>query len=126
MTPPSQLAPSFQQSNFNTQTRPMEQDAISDYGSDFTPDEEELLYSLLQQKPDLSAQKEVLVLGGIEDHEGPSGAKIPRMLYQRRQSAGSASTPQQPTSHVAVEMADNSINPPNGVLPAVYPDTNAD
>ncbi|KAI4243664.1 MAG: hypothetical protein LQ352_006985 [Teloschistes flavicans] len=91
----------------------MEQDAISDYGSDFTPDEEELLYSLLQQKPDLSAQKEVLVLGGIEDHEGPSGAKIPRMLYQRRQSAGSASTPQQPTSHVAVEMADNSINPPN-------------
>ncbi|KAL9578657.1 MAG: hypothetical protein Q9212_005583 [Teloschistes hypoglaucus] len=92
----------------------MEQDAISDYGSDFTPDEEEILHSLLQQpKPDLAAQKEVLVLGGIEDHEGPSGARIPRLLYQQRQqSAGSnPSTPQKQSSHIAVEMADNNIGP---------------
>ncbi|KAL8762738.1 MAG: hypothetical protein Q9194_007494 [Teloschistes cf. exilis] len=93
----------------------MEQDAISDYGSDFTPDEEEILYSLLQQpKPDLAAQKEVLVLGGIEDHEGTSGARIPRLLYQQQQSATiKPSTPRKQTSHIAVEMADNSISPAN-------------
>lgn len=104
----------------------MEQDAISDYGSDFTPDEEEILYSLLQQpKPDLAAQKEVLVLGGIEDHEGPSGARIRRLLYQRRQSASiNPSTPRKQTSHIAVEVADNSISPANGALcPSMNPDT---
>ncbi|KAI4200365.1 MAG: hypothetical protein LQ350_004013, partial [Teloschistes chrysophthalmus] len=94
----------------------MEQDAISDYGSDFTPDEEAILHSLLQQpKPDLAAQKEVLVLGGIEDHEGPSGARIPRLLSQQRQQSGglNPSTPQKQRCHTAVEMADNSIKAAN-------------
>ncbi|KAK4695785.1 exonuclease V, partial [Lecanoromycetidae sp. Uapishka_2] len=58
-------------------------DSLSEYGSDFTPDEEELLSGLLQQVPDQGDNPNTdpnRQLGDIEDDEGPRGARIPRRL----------------------------------------------
>ncbi|KAL8687803.1 MAG: hypothetical protein Q9218_006129 [Villophora microphyllina] len=91
----------------------MEHDAISDYGSDFTPDEEEILHALLLQGSDASAPEADSVLTGIEDHESPYGARVPRILSQERQqqSGSGPNTTHEQTSHIAVEMADNSTAP---------------
>ncbi|KAL8854750.1 MAG: hypothetical protein Q9221_000533 [Calogaya cf. arnoldii] len=89
----------------------MENEIASEYGSDFTPDEEEILQSLLQQAsaPTLT-DGHGLVLKDIEDHEGPRGARVPRFrtsheqqqLFSRRQ----ITDPKQASQHT-VEAADN-------------------
>ncbi|KAL8726277.1 MAG: hypothetical protein Q9166_006823 [cf. Caloplaca sp. 2 TL-2023] len=89
----------------------MEPDVASEYGSDFSPDEEEILHTLLQQAPAATLNENVdLILKDIEDNESPRGARIARM-YTRRQhqlsGSNSITTPKQ-RSHIAVEMADNS------------------
>ncbi len=64
-----------------------QQDGISDYGSDFTPDEEEILNVLLQQVPVESTTDLELLLKDIEDDEGPCGARVPRTLRLERRSS---------------------------------------
>ena len=61
-----------------------QQDGISDYGSDFTPDEEEILNVLMQQVPAEAVTDLDLLLKDIEDDEGPCGARIPRTLWHKR------------------------------------------
>ena len=58
-----------------------QQDGISDYGSDFTPDEEEILNILLQQVPAKSIADSDLLLKDIEDNESPRGARFPRSVW---------------------------------------------
>ena len=64
-------------------------DGLSDYGSDFTADEEEILKGLLAQVPSHEASlleaSPSLRLRDIEDDESPRGAKVLRRLgYERR------------------------------------------
>ncbi len=67
-----------------------QQDGVSEYGSDFTPDEEEILNALLSQSPqqdDGPNRDPDLLLKDIKDEEGPRGAKVSRR--QGQQSQGS-------------------------------------
>lgn len=64
--------------------------AGSDYGSDFGSDDELILRSLLEQTPDKPTTGPVLVLGDIEDNEGPRGARVPRVLGRERREAAKA------------------------------------
>ena len=64
--------------------------AGSDYGSDFGSDDELILNSLLEQTPDKSTTGPNLVLGDIEDNEGPRGARLPRVLGRERREAAKA------------------------------------
>ena len=64
-------------------------DGLSDYGSDFTADEEEILKGLVEQVPSPTASlleaSPSLQLRGIEDDENPRGAKVLRRLgYEQR------------------------------------------
>ena len=64
-------------------------DGLSDYGSDFTADEEEILKGLLEQVPshesNLPEASSSLQLRDIEDDENPRGAKVLRRLgYEER------------------------------------------
>lgn len=64
-------------------------DGLSDYGSDFTADEEEILKGLLEEAPlhkaNLPEASSSLQLRDIEDDESPRGAKVLRRLgYERR------------------------------------------
>lgn len=58
---------------------PNDLSSTSDYGSDFTPDEEEILNGLLQRLPVGSPSPLGLLLKDIEDDETPLGAKVPRI-----------------------------------------------
>ncbi|KAL9599207.1 MAG: hypothetical protein Q9219_003988 [cf. Caloplaca sp. 3 TL-2023] len=69
----------------------MGQDAGSDYGSDFTPDEEDILSSLLGQSPSTLQEDPALILKDLEDDESPQFAKIPRLQEDFQQQ--SVSTP---------------------------------
>jgi hypothetical protein len=66
-----------------------QQDGLSEYGSDFTPDEEDILIGLLQQAP-LSPSTATTIpdlqLKDIEDDEAPRGAKVLRRLGHERRS----------------------------------------
>lgn len=61
------------------------QDEFSDYGSDFTPDEEEILKGLLQQAP-LESDNPIadpdLLLKDIEDERTPRGARVRVLGYE--------------------------------------------
>ena len=63
---------------------------VSDYGSDFTPDEEEILASLLHHDPELDnpIQDPDLQLKHPEGHEGPHGVRIPRRMEYQPSSQG--------------------------------------
>lgn len=63
---------------------PSHEDGGSDYGSEFNFDDEVILNSLLEQTPDKRNIGPLLVLNDIEDHEGPKGARVPRVLGQKR------------------------------------------
>lgn len=64
-----------------------EQDAISDYGSDFTPDVEVVLDGLLQQHNTSSEYNLDLLLADIESNEIAYRAKLPsRRLSHKTQS----------------------------------------
>lgn len=65
-----------------------QQDGLSDYGSDFTPDEEEILNALLHQtteRDDGPNGDPDLLLKDAEDEKGPRGAKVPRRQGQQPQ-----------------------------------------
>lgn len=61
------------------------QDGFSDYGSDFTPDEEEILSRFLQQaplEPDNPITDPDLLLKDIEDERTPRGARTRMLGYE--------------------------------------------
>lgn len=68
------------------------QDGNSDYGSDFTPEEEEILNTLLQLSPPDPVSDLDLLLAGIDDDENLHAAtqsyhgnqERSRLFYQRR------------------------------------------
>lgn len=73
-------------------------DGLSDYGSDFIPDEEDLLNGLLQQVPDQGDNPNTdpdQQGKDVGDNEGPRGAKLPRRLG-RDQDLGQNVSPQTP------------------------------
>ena len=87
-----------------------QQDGLSDYGSDFTPDEEEILNALLQQAPEQVQDDGPngdpdLLLKGIENEKGPRGAKVPR-----RQGQQSEEHPSLPLSETRVTIHINGDN----------------
>ncbi|KAL8675982.1 MAG: hypothetical protein Q9186_007450 [Xanthomendoza sp. 1 TL-2023] len=89
---------------------PVEADATSNYGSDFTPDEEEILHGLLQEAPAATLADGLdLVLKDINDNESPRGARIPRMSrYKQQRSRRSSIRTRKQRSHIALEVADDS------------------
>ncbi|KAL8967914.1 MAG: hypothetical protein Q9183_002708, partial [Haloplaca sp. 2 TL-2023] len=90
----------------------MEQDdEASDYGSDFTPDEEEILRILLQQTPPTVATDPGLVLNDLEDNESPRGAKVHWLHVRQQQPGSSQSSSQKHTPHLPIEVADDSVIP---------------
>lgn len=65
-----------------------QQDGYSDYGSEFSPDEEEILDALLHQtvnQDDGPNRDPDLLLRDIEIEEGPRGARVPRRQHQQSQ-----------------------------------------
>ncbi|KAL8709404.1 MAG: hypothetical protein Q9220_005787 [cf. Caloplaca sp. 1 TL-2023] len=92
----------------------MEHDGASDYGSDFTPDEEQILQSLLQQTPISTAHYPDLSLKDHENDESPPGARVPRR-YELRQhlSRKDPTTARKQKAYLPVEMEGNSSGPAN-------------
>ncbi|KAI9830846.1 MAG: hypothetical protein M1819_005371 [Sarea resinae] len=69
-------------------------DASSDYGSDFTPDEETALNDLLSHlPPELDPEEQSFVLGDIEDDEEPMLAQVPRVLGKERRDGAHSKDP---------------------------------
>jgi len=101
---------------------PDQHDRLSDYGSDFTPDEEEILNGLLQQVPDQGDNPNTdpdQQLKDIEDNEGPRGARIPRRLGYQQLSTQHPS-PQTPEKRrVTIQFDGNSSPSTNGMLRAI-------
>ena len=65
-----------------------QQDGFSDYGSDFSPDEEEILNGLLHQtreQDDGPNSDPGLLLHDIKHEEGPRGARVPHRQGQQDQ-----------------------------------------
>ena len=63
-----------------------QEDGFSDYGSDFSPDQEEILNRLLHQSPeqdDCPISDPGLLLQDIEHEQGPRGARVPRRQDQQ-------------------------------------------
>lgn len=66
-----------------------QEDGFSDYGSDFSPDQEEILNRLLYQSPeqnDCPISDPGLLLQDIEHEQGPRGARVPRRQNQQNPS----------------------------------------
>ena len=68
------------------------EESLSDYGSDFTPDEEEILKALLQQpfEPDNPITQADLKLNDVEDAVNPKGARVLRRECSRQNKASHA------------------------------------
>ena len=86
-----------------------QQDGISDYGSEFTPDEEEILNGLLQQVPAELVTDSDLLLKDIEDNEGPRGARVPRTQWHERRNLSLRSQAVEKGLSVEVEWNNSSI-----------------
>ena len=107
----------------------MEVEVASEYGSDFTPDEEEILHSLLQQAPSATLTEDLsLVLKDIEDNESPRGARVPRIdeRHHHQLSDSNQITTRRQTPHVTVKAADDSNAWSNGERPDTCHKSSAD
>ena len=61
-----------------------QQDGFSDYGSDFSAGEEEIINGLLHQSPERDDDPNSdLLLQDIEHEESPRGARVPRRQVQQ-------------------------------------------
>ena len=108
-----------------------QQDGLSDYGSDFTPDEEEILNGLLQQAPHKTDTHPSFQLRDIEDDESPRGARVLCRLGHERRSydAPTMQPPVQEKRRVTIQidgdssLPTNSKSPPTGI--SVLTDTKA-
>ena len=97
-----------------------QQDGLSDYGSDFTPEEEEILNALLHQAPEQVPDDGPngdpdLLLKGIGNEEGPRGAKVPR-----RQGQQSKEYPSLPLSET-IRIDDDNNRSANSTFCASWP-----
>lgn len=96
-------------------------DGLSDYGSDFTADEEEILRGLLEQAPfheaNLPEASSNLQLRDIEDDESPRGAKVLRRLGYERQNHDmpAVQLPEREKSMVTIQIEGDSSLSPNGM-----------
>ncbi|KAL2042436.1 hypothetical protein N7G274_004928 [Stereocaulon virgatum] len=93
-------------------------DGLSEYGSDFTPDEEEILIGLLQQEPLSSSSATTipdLQLRDIEDNEAPRGAKVFRRLGHERRgyAVGNMQPAVQEKRRVTIQIDGDSSLPTN-------------
>ena len=64
-----------------------QEDGFSDYGSDFSPDQEEILNRLLHQsaeQDDCPISDPGLLLQDIEHEQGPRGARVPHRQNQQK------------------------------------------
>lgn len=100
-----------------------QQDGFSDYGSDFTPDEEEILNALLHQGPEQVQDDNPntdpdLLLKGIGHEEGPRVAKVPRR--QGQQSQEYTSLPLSETS-IAIRLDGDNNRPEDSTFCACWP-----
>ena len=100
-----------------------QQDGFSDYGSDFTPDEEEILNALLHQGPeqvqdDGPNRDPDLLLKGIGNEEGPRVAKVPRRHGQQSQEY--TSLPLSETS-IAIRLDSDNNRSANSTFCACWP-----
>lgn len=90
-------------------------DASSDYGSDFTPDEEDILSSLLAQAPATPREDSGLILTNIEDDESPQRARIPHAHEDYHQQSVRNSIAEQ-TAYLPIEIADSSNPTADGAV----------
>ena len=67
-----------------TTARAADRDDDSDYGSDFDEEQADLVNQVLGDVPAPLGSTPPLLIRDIEDHEGPSGAKIPLALGEGR------------------------------------------
>lgn len=96
----------------------MEDDAGSEYGSDFTPDEEDILSSLLAQAPVIPREDSGLILMNIEDDESPQHAELPAVYQAYRQHSADSPIPIARSGvHLPVETADNRSLAADGAIP---------
>ena len=89
-----------------------QQAEFSDYGSDFTPDEEEILTGLLQQapqEPDNPITDPDLQLKDIEDEVTPRGARVRALEYELR-ALPTPTKPKKSVTFQAVGDCDNAAN----------------
>lgn len=88
-------------------------DGLSDYGSDFTPDEEEILKGLLQRVPDNGDNPTTdpdQRLKDIEDNEGPRGMRMPRRFGREQFVSENVST-DTPEKRMVTIQFDGDITP---------------
>ena len=98
-----------------------QQDAASDYGSEFTPDEEEILNGLLQAPPapessDNPITDSELLLQDIEGNEGPRGIRLPVFLQHALSS--SMRVPEVADKRLQVQFDHSTEGSTNGKSPA--------
>ena len=87
----------------------------SDYGSDFNPDEQVILNSLLEQTQNNLASGPAVVLTDINDYEGPKSARVPRVLARKRRDSATNSRMRKASSknRISVEIeGDHSVSAP--------------
>ena len=96
-----------------------QQDGVSNYGSDFSPEEEEILNGLLHQSPeqDDGPNKDPdLLLQDIEHDQSPRGARVP--LRQCAKNTLSLSS----QKSVAIQFDGDNGPSANSRCPARWPD----
>lgn len=99
----------------------MEHDVASDYGSDFTPDEEEILSGLLQQAPVPATEDAGLILRDIEDNEDPPGARSRRLYnWQQHLDVGGETLYQKQKSLPAIEVSVDGSTSTDGERDALW------
>lgn len=97
-------------------------DPGSDYGSDFTAEEENLVNELLAKLPSQQASSSNLAVTDIEDDEEPGAAKVPRILGRERWSRSGTplSTPKEAGASIKI---DGNGGTPNGKDSNQLPET---
>ena len=90
-----------------------QQDSFSDYGSDFTPDEEEILNGLLQSEPLYPGLDSDLCVKDIEDEEYPRGAKVPALVTSQQQYEGINFSKEWQKKSVTIQIDGDDVNTAN-------------
>ncbi len=83
-------------------------DAGSDYGSDFTAEEEGLVNELLAKLPSKQDTVSKLIVNSVEDDEEPPPARMPRILGRERRSRSGTPVTEIKGARASVEVEGNS------------------
>ena len=93
------------------------QDDLSNYGSDFSSGDEEVLNALLHEtsgQDDCTNRDPVLLLKDIEDQEGPRGARV---LRRQGQSSQEKSLPLVSKTRSKIQLDGDENLPANSTCP---------